>query len=242
MVESWGGEMKNPFLDLKDRVAWGPGSFEMALPLIEAVGIKAGLRVLEVGGGSGQIATVLARHWNVTVFTLEPWFGGEQIQAVAAAAGVFDRVIAMKMRAQRMSFAEATFDAVISIGSFEMILDERAVALEQMVRVAKPGARIGIAEPMCLAAPIPPETAEIDRANGLRFEEHFRTVDWNVKLFRDAGLRITEQSYFEDAYKWWRQFGQRARPEERDLIEADRGRWLSLGMVVGEKPPRAARS
>ena len=141
-------------MELKDREAWGPGSFQMALPLVEAVGIRAGMRVLEVGGGSGQIAVTLAKHWDVTVFTLEPWFGGEHIQARAATAGVFDRVIALKLKAERPGFAEATFDAVISIGSFEMILDHRQAALAQMVRVAKPGARIGIAEPMCLPAPI----------------------------------------------------------------------------------------
>ena len=68
---------------------------EMALPLVEATGIRAGMRVLEVGGGSGQIAITLAKHWNVTVFTLEPWMGGNEIQARAAAAGVWDRVIAL---------------------------------------------------------------------------------------------------------------------------------------------------
>src|SRR5712692_8742868 len=153
--------MNKPFLELRDREAWGPGSFEMALPLVEAVGVKAGMRVLEVGGGSGQIATVLAKHWNVTVFTLEPWYGGERIQALAAAEGVFDRVIALKMKAQQMVFADATFDAVVSIGSFEMIRDERETALAEMVRVAKPGARIGIAEPMCSTAQIPPEVADL---------------------------------------------------------------------------------
>jgi cyclopropane fatty-acyl-phospholipid synthase-like methyltransferase len=248
--------MNNPFLELKHRNAWGPGSFEMALPLIEAVGVKAGMRVLEVGGGSGQIATVLAKHWNVTVFALEPWFGGERIQAVAAAADVFDRVIALKMTAQEMAFADATFDAVISIGSFEMIGEKRAVALAQMVRVAKSGARIGIAEPMCLPVPIPPEIAELDRAQAsvragmfsddALFQDHFRTVEWNAELFRQAGLTITEHRYFSEAFKWWwEQFSIERPPTsefnrkynlERDLVKADGGRWLSLGMVVGEKP------
>ena len=232
--------MTNPFLSLKNREAWGPGSFEMALPLIDAMAIKAGMRVLEVGGGSGQIAVTLAKHWNVTVFTLEPWFGGERVQALAAEEGVFDRVVGLKLRAEQLAFADDTFDAVISIGSFEMIRDERAAALAQMVRVAKPGARIGIAEPMCLPVTIPQDIAALDAAGSLTFEEHFRSVDWNVQLFKEAGLTITESYYFPDAIKWWDEYalvrlaGDKHKAE-RDLIAADRGRWISLGTVVGEK-------
>ncbi|MHB8381968.1 MAG: SAM-dependent methyltransferase [Candidatus Binataceae bacterium] len=230
--------MSNPFLELEDREAWGPGSFEMALPLVEAVGIESGMRVLEVGGGSGQIAVTLAKDWNVTVFTLEPWFGGEQIQARAQAAGVFDRVIALKTRAQNLRFAEATFDAVISIGSFEMIAEDRAAALAQMVRVAKIGARIGIAEPMCLPIPIPADIRELDRAgftDSGGFEFHFRSVDWNADLFEQASLSVIERRYFPEAAKWWLEYSERVAEAERALIRADSGRWASLGIVVGEK-------
>lgn len=231
-------QINNPLLQFKDREAWGPGSFEMAFSLIEATGIKTGMRVLEVGGGSGQIAVALAKHWNVTVFTLEPWLGGNQIQARAAEAGVWDRVIALCMRAQNMRFADETFDAVISIGSFEMIGEERPDALEQMVRVAKRGARIGVAEPMCLPVPIPPDIRELDHnrfPDGRGFEYHFRSVDWTAELFERAGLAVIERRYFPEAIRWWHEFSEQVSEAERALIHADSGRWGSLGMVVGEK-------
>jgi SAM-dependent methyltransferase len=220
----------------------GPGTLDMALPLVNALRLRPGMRVLEVGGGTGQVATILAKAWDVTVFTLEPWHGGEDIQARAAAAGVADRVIALTSRAQELPFAADTFDAVLSINSFEMIEDDRPAALAEMVRVARPGARVGIAEPMCLPVPIPPEIAELDERGGLRFQQCFRSVKWNRDLFTRAGLLVIDASYFPEARRWWlayeAQATQPGREVERELIRRDGGRWLSLGLVVGEKPDR----
>lgn len=234
----------NPFLSVSERHNWGPGSLEMALPLIEALGIRSGMRVLEVGAGSGQIASILAKQWDVSVVTLEPWHGGQGVQSFAAREGVWDRVLALKLYAQDMPFADATFDAVLSIGSFEMIGDDRPKALAEMVRVARVGAAVGIAEPMCLPGDMPPELRALDQAHTLQVEHYFRTVDWNRDLFERSDLEVTEAHYFPDAYRWWvENLAQYNPPDgEEELIRRDGGRWLSLGMVVGRKAGEGARA
>jgi SAM-dependent methyltransferase len=230
----------NPFTAVDEPAILGPGTLDMALPLVQAVAIRPGMRVLEVGGGTGQVATVLAKAFDVTVVTLEPWHGGEDIQARATAAGVGDRVIALTSKAQQLPFAADTFDAVLSINSFEMIGDERPGALAEMVRVARPGTRIGIAEPMCLPAAIPAEIAELDERGDLRFQQCFRTVAWNEALFERCGLKVVCGYYFPEARRWWlayeAQATQPGREVERELILRDTRRWLALGQVVGQKP------
>ncbi len=242
----------NPSTSVADPAILGPGTLDMALPLVQAVAVQPGMRVLEVGGGTGQVATILAQAFDVTVFTLEPWHGGEDIQARAAAAGVGDRVIALTSTAQRLPFAANTFDAVLSINSFETIGpferggDERPAALAEMVRVARPGARVGIAEPMCLPVPIPAEIAALDEQGDLRFQQCFRTVAWNTALFERGGLRVVEEYYFPEARRWWLAYeAQATQPEravERALILRDNGRWLSLGKRQdSERNQEAAR-
>lgn len=234
----------NPFLEVAERAVWGPGTLEMALPLVEAAGIRPGMRVLEVGGGSGQVAAILAKHWDATVVVLEPWAGGGRIQARAAAMGVGERVLALKLRAQDLGiFADATFDAVISIGSFEMIGDERPAALAQLVRVTRPGGGIGIVEPMGLPTPIPPEVADLDvqcHGDKAGFQNSFRTVAWNRSLFGEHGLVVADADayYFSEAHRWWLDYAAEGNisPQEQELIRTDGGRWLSLGLVVGRKP------
>jgi ubiquinone/menaquinone biosynthesis C-methylase UbiE len=229
----------NPFVNVPERANLGPGTLEMALPLIETVGIQPGTRILEVGSGSGQVATILAKHWNVTVFTLEPWAedGCEHIQERVAEAGVWDKVIPLKLNVQDLPFAASAFDAVISINSFEMIGDDRPQALAQMIRVTKPGGYIGIAEPMCHPVPISSDIAELDRQHNLDFQYYFRTIDWNCDLFKRSGLVVTYQSYFPEALQWWRDYADEGKISlgEQNLIRRDSGHWLSLGMVVGRK-------
>lgn len=223
----------NPFLNIKEPKAWGPGSFEMAKFLVESTNIKEGMRVLEVGGGSGQIATTIAKFWNVSVVTLEPWSDGTEIQSYAKKQNVENQVLALKIEAQAMPFASGTFDAVISIGSFEMIGKDRPVALSEMIRVAKSGARIGIAEPMCLPGPIPDDIPDSETKRS--FQECFATLSWNYDLFSDQGLKIVDNCYFDDAYQWWQKYRVQVSEEEQQFIVQDNGRWISLGLVVGEK-------
>lgn len=208
----------------------------MAQALVEAIGVGPGQRVLEVGGGSGQVAATVARHWGAQVLTLEPWTDGAEIMANAAEAGVANQVLAMKLRAEELPFPDNSFDGAFSIGAFEMIGEQRPTALRQIMRVLRPGARFGIAEPMCLGG-MPADLQALDREASLGFESAFRTVEWNQKLFAEHGLKVAAARSYEQAYEWWLQYAESGKisEDEKRLIRQDGGRWLTLGLVVGEK-------
>ena len=204
---------------------YNPGTLEMALPVVEAVGIQAGMRVFELGGGSGQVACILAKHWNCTVITLEPWQGGEEIQARAKREGVWDRVIPLKLEVQNLPFPRASFDAVIAFGTLEMIGADRPIALEQVKRVLQPGSSFGIGEAM-----------NLDVANPTFA---FDTLEQNVALFKHHGFEIARAEYFSHGYQWWLDNADRINKDDQDWVKqtrADGGRSLTLGMVIGRKP------
>lgn len=228
----------NPFLQIERPEAWGPGSLEMAQPLAHAVGIAPGMRVLEVGGGSGQVATTIAKHYQAEVVTPEPWTDGSAILAYAASQGVANRVLPLRLSAQSLPFPSGSFDAILSIGTFEMIGDERPLALQELIRVARPGARIGIAEPICLPVEMPDDLIVLDAQHNLAFRASFRTLDWNRQLFERHGLTVLEAHYFPEAPQWWQAYisASHISEGERAFIRRDQGRWLSLGLLVAMKP------
>jgi ubiquinone/menaquinone biosynthesis C-methylase UbiE len=194
------------------------------------------MRVLEVGGGSGRIAVTLAKHWNTQVVTLEPWTDGNDIETLASQEGVANQVLALRVKAQALPFPDNSFDAVVSVGSFEMIGEERPRALQEIIRVVRPGACFGIAEPMCYSD-MPDELVKLDDHYGLNFRQCFRTLEWNKRLFEDHGLEVVESYYFPEAYKWWVEYSDQGRISagEQGFISCDQGRWISLGLVVGRK-------
>jgi ubiquinone/menaquinone biosynthesis C-methylase UbiE len=223
--------LDNPFLKIKHPKPLGAGSYEMAFPLITALGLRPGMRVLEIGAGTGQIAVTLAKHWGVSVVTLEIWESLKPIQDYAIEHGVANEVLVIKMNAESLQFADESFDAVFGVGSFFMI-ENREQAMKEISRVTRKAGRIGIAEPMCTSNPIPEELEQYDLLGA--YKKWLRSLEWNCDLFTRHGLSVSKSFYFSEGYQWLID-NFRYYDGEKDFIVEDKGRWLSLGLVVGEK-------
>lgn len=92
-------------------------------------------RVLDVGGGSGQLAVLLAEALPARVTVLDPT--PELVRHVPEHQQVDWRLGA----AERMPFGDATFDAVIATDAFHHFRDQDA-AVREFARVVRPGGRV----------------------------------------------------------------------------------------------------
>jgi ubiquinone/menaquinone biosynthesis C-methylase UbiE len=224
--------LNNPFLDIINPRPLGAGSYDMALPLVNALKLKPGMRILEIGAGTGQVASTLVNHWKVSVVTLEIWENLNVIQSQAAKQGVENLVLAMKVNAENLPFPDESFDVVFGIGSFLMI-ENREKALKEIIRITRKSGYIGIAEPMCTTNPIPDE---LDKFNIFKsYKKWLRTLNWNRNIFMEHGISVTESYYFPESYLWMVDNFQYY-DGKKDFILEDQGRWLSLGLIVGMKP------
>ncbi len=92
--------------------------------LVAAAGIGAGVRVLDVAAGSGNIPLSAARTGATVVFTE---FAPEPLA-----------------RSATPPFGDDEFDAVISAIGVMFAPDHRAAAARELVRVCRPGGTIGV--------------------------------------------------------------------------------------------------
>jgi SAM-dependent methyltransferase len=137
-------------LKARHRAMWASGDYPsmvetFLLPLgprlVEACGIVPGMHVLDVGAGTGNASIPAAqRGASVTASDLTP----ELLEAGrrrAEGAGVELGWIAAD--AERLPFADASFDAVISsIGAMFAPFHQRVA--DELVRVCRPGGTIGL--------------------------------------------------------------------------------------------------
>lgn len=116
------------------------GNRRMAERIIDLLGAKPGDRVLEIGFGPGVAVELLARAVpDVTIAGVDP--SREMIDQASARNAAMIRAGRVELRqatAERLPFADATFDRAFAINSMQLWSDVRE-GLRETRRVLKPG-------------------------------------------------------------------------------------------------------
>ena len=137
-------------LKARHRAMWATGDYPkmvekfvtpMGARLVEACEIRAGMRVLDVGAGTGNASIPAARLGaSVVASDLTPEFF-EPGRRLAQAVGV--ELEWVEADAERLPFEDESFDVVMScIGA--MFAPHHQEVADELVRVCKPGGTIGM--------------------------------------------------------------------------------------------------
>ena len=134
----------------KQQVSWSSGDYAIigttlqivGEQLAEAMDLRAGRTVLDVAAGNGNVSLAAARRWCEVTST-------DYVESLLARGRRRAEAEGLKIKfqiadAEDLPFPDASFDAVVSTfgGMFSPDQDRTA---EELVRVCKPGGRVGLA-------------------------------------------------------------------------------------------------
>ena len=190
-------EKKQTFFDFAAEVGLTKhlGGLGATEELIGLCHIGEGKYVLDVGCGAGVTPCFIAKRYGCRVVGVDISEGMvERSKERAQREGVTDRVEFRVADAQDLPFEDDLFDAVIteSVTSFP---EDKQRAVNEYVRVTKPGGYVGLNESIWLKVPPPPEVvAWASQDVGTNVKP--LTSDGWVGLLEGAGLReITARTY-----------------------------------------------
>src|SRR5215831_14095209 len=125
-------------------VSGGANALWLTEWLAEALDLRPGMRVLDLGCGRAMSSVFLRREFGVQVWATDLWFSASENLQRIQDAGVGDGVFPIHADARSLPFAAGFFDAIISIDSF-VYYGTDDLYLNYLARFLKQGGQLGIA-------------------------------------------------------------------------------------------------
>jgi cyclopropane fatty-acyl-phospholipid synthase-like methyltransferase len=218
-------------------VGGGANSLWLTEWLAEALDLRPGMRVLDLGCGLGASSIFLRREFGVQVFATDLWYDVSERLQRARAAAVDDGVFPIHANARSLPFAAGFFDAIVSIDSFPYYGTDD-MYLEYLARFVKPGGQIGIAGAGLMQ--------ELDGNVPSHMQEWWtrdcwalHAAPWWQRHWAQTGIVDVEVAdTLADGWQLWLDWHHAIAPDnakEIAALEADRGRYLGYVRVVGRR-------
>lgn len=206
--------------------------------LCEALELRPGMRVLDLGCGRAMSSIFLRREFGVQVWATDLWFSASENCQRICDAGIEDGIFPIHANARELPFAAGFFDAIVSLDSF-FYYGTDDMYLGDLARLVKPGGQIGIAQAGMMKeidGAIPPHL------QGWWTQDQpwcLHSAGWWRRHWEKSGiLDIQLADTLPDGWRFWRDWLGLVAPDnatEIQALEADEGLHFGYVRAVGRR-------
>ena len=215
----------------------GANSLWLAEWLAEALDLRPGMRVLDLGCGRASSSIFLRREFGVEVWATDLWFNASENLQRIRDAGVEDGVYPLHADARSLPFAQEFFDAIVCLDSFYYFGTDD-LYLNYLAQFVKPGGQVAMAGAGLVK--------EIDGALPDHLREWwtqdlwaFHSPAWLRRHWERTGIMdVTLADNMADGWRVWLDWHRAVAPDnavEIAAVEADQGSFLGYVRVVGRR-------
>jgi SAM-dependent methyltransferase len=215
----------------------GANSLWLTEWLTQALDLRAGMRVLDLGCGRASSSIFLRREFGVQVWAADLWFSASENLQRIQDAGVADGVFPLHADARSLPFAADFFDAIVSLDSF-IYYGTDDLYLPYLARFVKPGGAVGIAGVGLVQefeGPLPDHLQEWWTQDLWCLHS---AAWWRRHWERTGIMEIELADTMPEGWQLWLDWHKTGFPDntvEIKALEADAGRRLGYVRVVGRR-------
>ena len=206
--------------------------------LAEALDLRPGMRVLDLGCGRAMSSIFLRREFGVQVWATDLWFSASENLQRIRDAGVEDGVFPIHADARSLPFAAEFFDAIVSIDSF-FYYGTDDLYLNYLARFVKPGGPVGDRRGRADAARSTARSPTTCGSGGPQDLWCLHSAAWWRRHWERTGILDVEVAdTLADGWRFWRDWLRLVAPDnavEIAALEAERGRYLGYVRAVGRR-------
>jgi SAM-dependent methyltransferase len=220
---------------LRASVSGGANALWLTEWLCEALDLRPGMRVLDLGCGRAASSIFLRREFGVEVWATDLWFSASENLQRVRDAGVEDGVFPLRADARALPFAEQFFDAIVSIDAF-VYFGTDDLYLNQLCRLLRPEGLIGIAG-AGLAQEMDGVLPAHLRSWWTPSAWSLHSASWWRRHWERAGaVSVEVADTLPGGWQFWRTWQEVVSPDnatEIAALSADRGRYLGYVRAAG---------
>jgi SAM-dependent methyltransferase len=215
----------------------GANALWLAEWLAEAIELRAGMRVLDLGCGRAMSSVFLHREFGAQVWAVDLWHSASENLQRIRDAGVDHSVFPIHADARSLPFAAGFFDAIVCIDTF-VYFGTDDLYLIDLARFVQPGGIVGIAG-AGLTGELGPTVPGCLSEWWEPAHWCLHSADWWRHHWQRTGVVDVELSdTMPDGWRLWLEWQRRASPNntpEIAALEADAGRHLAYVRVAGRR-------
>lgn len=201
--------------------------------LCEKMDLKPGMRVLDMGCGTGLTSIFLAKKYGVTVFATDLWISATDNYKRFVEMGVSDKVFPIHAEAHSLPYADDFFDAAVSIDAYQYFGTSETYFPGYYARLVKKGGQFGIVCPGLtreFSESLPDKLKPNWDSTTYDTYYAFHSAEWWRNMWQKTGLvDVTYAGNIPDGKALWRLTA------DYELLDADEEDYLTLILMTAAK-------
>lgn len=207
----------------------GPNVLWLTEFLCEAMDLRTGMRILDLGCGKALSSIFLAREFGVQVWATDLWISATENAQRIRAAKLDEQVFPIHADARMLPFAEEFFDAIISIDAFEYFGTD-VLFIPSLIKLLKPHGQIGIVN-----AGVEREIESLPPEWPSDFATFHSPAWWRQHWTITRCVEVEAADNLPDSRDLWRKWNRAIGVTEDDYLTSPAGENLAFNRIIGRR-------